>query len=308
MTGLHTRRIAFCSIVAIIALTSIVIRGMENGDSGFLLGGTAQHALDPENPANEVIEINTLAEPFAGTVSRTLDTQLYLLDNMLEFKSYYDQRSCGGGSPRIQLAIDLDGDGVSDGNAFGHVKPPFAGCLPNVWGYDDVTDELPRWDISQFFDNGFPSLDAICSNPTLLLIPGLIPAICPFSTHSGYIPWNVFEAVVSVLFPNHTVCTGALVDDSGWMPAAAGTAYYDVISLGRKTWTNFGDTAGRGFAQGCGQVNHDDDQHDGDHDKDHDCDAEDQQYESDRHNLWNGSSDESSGGGLLGGVLRPLFP
>src|SRR5687768_13184079 len=124
MTGLQTRRIAFCSIVAMVALTSIVIRGMENGDSGFLLGGTAQHALDPENPANEVIEINTLAEPFSGTVSRTLDTQLYLLDNMLEFKSYYDLRSCGGGSPRIQLAIDLDGDGVSDGNAFGHVKPP----------------------------------------------------------------------------------------------------------------------------------------------------------------------------------------
>jgi hypothetical protein len=302
MTGLQTRRIAFATIVAIVALTNIAVRGNGDYTSGFLLGGTAQHARDPQNPANDVIRINTLVEPFSGTVSRKLDTKLYLLDNMLEFKSYYRNRSCGGGSARIQLAIDLDGDGISDGNAFGHVKPPFAGCPPNVWDYDDVTDELPRWDISQFLDNGFPTPGAICTDPILALIPGLLATICPINTHSGYIPWNAFEAVVTKLFPYHTVCTGALVDDSGWMPAAAGVAYYDVISLGRKTWTNFGDTAGRGFAQGCGQVDHDDDQHDGDHDKDHDCDDEDHQYESDRHNRWNGSGD------VLDGGLFKLFP
>ena len=34
-------------------------------------------------------------------------------------------------------------------------------------------------------------------------------------------------------------------------PAAAGVAYYDLISLGRATWHNREDTSGRGFARGC---------------------------------------------------------
>jgi hypothetical protein len=200
------------------------------------------------------------------------------LDNMLEFKSYFQNRSCGGGSPRIQLAIDLNGDGLSDGNAFGYTAPPFAGCAPNRWQYDDLTDELPRWDLSQFAASGFPSAGAICTNP---LFSGN-PLICPFTQHSGYIPWNVFETVLNTLFPLHQVCSGALVDDSPWFTPAAGVAYFDIISMGRATWEDRFDTAGRGFAKGCGRPDCGDDSHDGDDDHDHDRTAGDDGFR-DRH-------------------------
>jgi hypothetical protein len=44
---------------------------------------------------------------------------------MLEFKSYFENRSSGGGSPRIQLAIALNGEGIPDGSAFGYTAPSF---------------------------------------------------------------------------------------------------------------------------------------------------------------------------------------
>jgi hypothetical protein len=269
--------------------------GFDSG--GFLLAGTAQPAQDPENSSNDVIRMNTtilpgdcIAPDFQncgeGSVSRKLNVKITQLDNMLEFKSYFQNRSCGGGSPRIQLAIDLNGDGSADGNAFGYTAPPFAGCLPNRWQYDDVTDEQPRWDVSQLFAGGFPALATICTNPLF----SANPVICPiggFQTHSGYIPWNVFEAVLATLFPLHKICNGALVDDSGWMPAASGVAYYDVISLGRATWVDRGDTAGRGFAQGCRALSdHGDDHHDGDCDHDHDSDHDDREFDRDRHERW----------------------
>jgi len=261
--------------------------GLTSYQAKFLLGGTAQNAVDPENPYNEVIRINTTAPPACsaasgftncpyGTVSRRLNVKIAQLDNMLEFKSYFQNRSCGGGSPRIQLAIDLNGDGVSDGNAFGYTAPPFAGCPPNRWQYDDLTDELPRWDISQLVAGGFPA--DICANAVF----GSNAAVCPLQTNSGYINWAALEAVLTTLFPMHKICSGALIDDSSWMPAAAGVAYYDIVSMGRATWEDSADTGGRGFAQGCG-VDHGDDDHVGDCDHDHDVDNDDIEREHKRH-------------------------
>lgn len=290
-----TSRLALTIAVAVVPLLVLLVTGrsatawVPAGESGFLLGGTAQNALDPENPANQVIKIDTTPPPEcsalggymncpAGTVSRRLNVKITALDNMLEFKSYFKNRSCGGGSPRIQLSIDLNGDGVADGNAFGYTAPPFAGCLPDRWQYDDVTDELPRWDLSQLVAGGFPSAADICANPLF----ATNAAVCPFMSNSGYIPWNVFETVLATLFPLHKVCSGALVDDSGWMPAAAGVAYYDIISMGRATWEAWDDSVGRGFAKGCSAPDHGDDGHAGDSNHDHCVDDGDHDWQG-RH-------------------------
>lgn len=294
----------FISIFVLIAGTRTPVAATgspSGGQTGFLLGGTAQHALDSENPYNQVISIDTTA-PIecpttgvncpSGTVSRRLDAKISQLDNMLEFKSYFQNRSCGGGSPRIQLLIDLNGDGTPDGNAFGYTAPPFNGCLPNRWQYDDVTDELPRWDVSQFVNSttisGFPNPSTLCSGGPIIIAalasPSSIPGVqCPFDTNSGYIPWNIMEAIVTSVFPNHTVCSGALVDDSSWMPAAAGVAYYDLISLGKANWNNWSHTAGRGFARGCVDADHGDDHHDGDDNHDHKYDDGDRDWRERHH-------------------------
>src|SRR5437762_12139077 len=89
--------------------------GAADDGGGFLLGGTAQLAQDPENPANDVIKISTDIPPFFGTVSRRVDAKIDQLDNMLEFKQWFlAPKTCIGGSPRLQLAVDLDGDGNAD--------------------------------------------------------------------------------------------------------------------------------------------------------------------------------------------------
>ncbi|HZR31259.1 MAG TPA: hypothetical protein VFA76_05345 [Terriglobales bacterium] len=269
-------------LIFAVACTLSASAEVPKGESGFLLGGNAQNAQDPENPANDVIVINTLAPPFYGTVSRVLGVQIAALDNMLEFKSYFQNRSCGGGSPRFVLTIDLNGDGVPDGDVWAYTFPfTPGGCVPNRWQYDDLTDEMPRWDASPLVASGFPVLATICSNPLFNTNPAIAP-LCPFVQNSSYVPWNVFKTVLTVLYPNHKICSGALVDDSGWMAAAAGVAYYDIISLGRATWEDHEDSVGRGFAKGCGQPDEGDVEIPGDENHDRAVNDDDRNWKS-RH-------------------------
>jgi hypothetical protein len=68
-------------------------------------------------------------------------------------KYYFPARTCAGGSPRFQLAIDTDGDSSSNGNAFGYVGHVGfgGGCITGAWDFVDLTDAVPsRWDLTQF--------------------------------------------------------------------------------------------------------------------------------------------------------------
>ena len=48
--------------------------------------------------------------------------------------------------------------------------------------------------------------------------------------------------------------------------------------MGRATWEDWGDTAGRGFATGCSALDHGDDDHDGDENHDHHVDDGDKEW------------------------------
>jgi hypothetical protein len=117
-------------------------------------------------------------------------------------------------SPRFQLAIDTDGDGISNGNAFGYVGHAGfgGGCVTGMWDFVDMTDSVPsRWDLTQF---------------------GL-----------GFNNWQGAVAAITGTFPNHRVLRGSLVDDSsGFAAGAAGQAYYDLVTIGHRTLENFDDT------------------------------------------------------------------
>ncbi len=64
-----------------------------------------------------------------------------------------DGGDCGGGSPRFEISIDTDGDGVSDGNIFVYIgpQPNFVNC---VWGWQntgnltDITNTGLRYDLT----------------------------------------------------------------------------------------------------------------------------------------------------------------
>lgn len=222
----------------------------DGGDDRFLLGGTAQLARDPENPANDVIRIRTDVPPFFGTVSRTVNVQVEQLDNMLEFKAWFavgplpSTKTCIGGSPRFQLAVDLDGDGDSDGNAFGDtgINGSGTGCPQQTWLYEDLTGGDGVTGLGVFLSPPFttPNEEAEWA-ASQLGGPGVPGA---------GVPWSVFEAFLTT-FPNHVVCTVALVDDTFGIAGMSGTAYYDIISAGRATFKDREDIAGRGFARGC---------------------------------------------------------
>jgi hypothetical protein len=189
----------------------------------FKLFGTAKDDIDPENAFNEVISFDT-KDPFTIAGAFKLFgccVKIDMLDNQVEVKYHYVGRTCGGGSTRIQLGIDGNGDGKfnqfplgPDQNAFGYLgdKPFGGGCAAGMWVYEDMTNAAAKWDLSQFGG-------------------------------SMTTPWDVMEIFINMLHPNHRVLNEVLVDDShGFFALDQGCAYFDLVSAGARTLTGHDDT------------------------------------------------------------------
>lgn len=204
-------------------------RSFENEGSGsnFKIFGDADLTRDPENPSNVVLRVVNDGGTPAGAYRKLHNVQLWQLDHQLNFKyAFVGPHTCAGGSPRIILLIDADGnrkfETAPEGPDFalnGQVHPPFAGCETSVitpsnggaslstllWRFEDLTDELTRWEITP---GGATST-----------IPGFPPYPGP--------NWDVAEQVVSAAFPNHRVLEAIFLEDYNPTP---GTAYYDLIT------------------------------------------------------------------------------
>jgi hypothetical protein len=208
----------------------------------FKLFGTAKDDTDPDadpspNPFNQVISFDT-ADPnaIAGAYKKFGDhVKIDMLDDTVEVKYFYVGRSCGGGSTRIQLGISGDGDstfnqvpGGPDQNVFGYLgdKPFGGGCIPNAWVYEDMTNNVPKWDLSQYATYGSA---AFCGGNSMTCT------------------WQQMELFLDTVFPNHRVLNEVLVDDSGsFVPTDRGCAYFDLLSAGARTLTNWDDTSDSG--------------------------------------------------------------
>ena len=172
---------------------------------------------DPQNTDNDVISVfTTLAYPAGiGVAVRDMlpKAKIATLTNQINIKYYFPTRSCGGGSPRIQLYID-PGNGTPPHNAFGYIGHGGfgAGCLTGVWDYVDMTDSVPaRWDITQF--------------------------------GGGYQNWSGVVAFFTTVYPNHVVLSGGVYDDScSFALSSCGQAYYDLLTVENRTLENRQDT------------------------------------------------------------------
>ena len=182
------------------------------------------NAQDPQNSDNDVITLNTGPFPSAliGVAVRDMlpEVKVQTLTNQISLKYLFvPPRTCSGGSPRIQLYID-PGDGTSPHNAFGYVgNAPFGvGCISDGnWHFQDMTDTVPRWDLSQWFSRG-AACDMTCT-------------------------WTQVVAFFDTLVPNHVVLSGGLYDDSAsFSPTAAGLSYYDLLTVENRTLENKEDT------------------------------------------------------------------
>jgi hypothetical protein len=197
----------------------------------FELIGAMIRDTDPENATgrpggsgggvggNEGISVTMTPTNFA-LAFRNLPpgVKIKALRNQLGFKYYFvAPRSCGGGSPRVTLLVDSDGDGNTNFAAHGHPNP-FVGCIQNDWHYEDLTDPGPRWEVTP--------------GGAVVGIP-----VFPFS------PWDTLEAAITAQFPNHKILAGFLVDDScSFFPASCGKAYYDLLTIENRTLEIHQDT------------------------------------------------------------------
>lgn len=181
------------------------------------------NAQDPQNSDNDVIAVNTA--PFGGNVigvavrNMLPGAKIDSLTNQISLKYFFvPPRDCGGGSPRIQLFVN-PGDGTASRNIFGYVgNAPFgAACISDGnWHFQDMTDNIGRWDLSKFTPP--PLCDMTCT-------------------------WAQVVAFFDTGFPNHTVLSGGVFDDSASFSAlATGQAFYDLVTVENRTLENKQDT------------------------------------------------------------------
>lgn len=171
----------------------------------YQLGGTA--TLVEESgvpPADSVLRIDTSNDGLEGSAYRYLATQASGLTGAIHFDYYVESGDCGGGSPRVALGVDIDGDGTVEGYLHGLVDPKSRGCpeAQTNWVHVDLTDGAHRW------------------------VTGGLGLELPFVA-----PWN---RVVSNL-GSHEILTGILVDDSYWSANVAGVTYYGNVTIGERT-------------------------------------------------------------------------
>ncbi|MGZ4281399.1 MAG: hypothetical protein ACXVEM_04270 [Gaiellaceae bacterium] len=188
----------------------------------FKLFGTAAERRDPNNAYNEVVSFDT-NDPNAvsGAFKKFGDhVKIGTLTDMLDVKYFYVGRTCGGGSTRVQLGLDLNGDGKQDINAFGYLgdKPFGGGCPMNQWVYEDMTDGAAKWDTSQLG----------------------VTDTCRSFTET----WSAMVSCITTEYPNHRVLNYVLVDDSqSFFAADRGCAYFDLFSAGARTFSNWDDAS-----------------------------------------------------------------
>jgi hypothetical protein len=238
-----------------------------NTDRVFFLTGKAAPDRDPENPANEVIRFQARSPTgiFSG-VMRLFNrkrVQARDLDNQLEARHrFQDADTCNGGSPRMALAVDLDNDGDSEGNAVVYLGPhPNFGnapplCPGDTWLYEDFTGgdmTVPGTGLGPHPSTGDPArgeengglneeqeVDA-----TQLTGAGEIP---PFPGSGFVATWSAFEQAIHAAFPNHRICSAHYVDDVGGEPRFTpaeplGVSHADLISMGDATLHEWEDIA-----------------------------------------------------------------
>jgi hypothetical protein len=195
------RSLFFLALFAVLLSPALTNSVLANGDCLFTLFGDMQTDTDPENPSNEVLSIDPEFVGDFGGVSKTLPagTQADEIDNQVQLKYYFvPPKTCTAGSPRVQLRIDGDGDGDGDFNAFGYVGHlPFGGgCVTGAWDFNDMTDAVGRWDLSQ--GGGGMTLN-----------------------------WDAMELFLAATYPNYQILSGSVVED-GYL----GKTYYDNIVIG----------------------------------------------------------------------------
>jgi hypothetical protein len=101
-----------------------------------------------------------------------------------------------------------------------------------MWVYEDMTNTIKKWDLSQFATTGSA---AFCGGNSM---------ICS---------WQDMENFFNTVQPNHRVLNKVLVDDAGsFAPTSRGCVWFDLVSAGARTFSRHDDANDNpGAANNC---------------------------------------------------------
>ena len=182
----------------------------EDGSGAFELLGTSERV---EFLGNQVLRVDTFGLTYGGASVEFDDGEKVCEFTRRIFASiYYVNIQCYGGSPRVFLLIDTDGDGEFDQSqgdlaAAGHpdTTPMSPGdCPQQTWLYVDFTAFESRWE----------------------LLPGAGPC------GPGMCTWSALAGYITTTYPNHQVLGGGVVQDAFGPPQMEGIALYDHLQIG----------------------------------------------------------------------------
>lgn len=142
------------------------------GDAQIVTGGNPGNAAQLRSDATVLPGFGGVRfSPVPATIASlaTLGTDFNVTDD-----------DCFGGSPRFQIRVDMDNDGIvsaGDGNVFVYPGPfpNYSGCTANIWVSSGnlVTDPNNRWDTGQvggtFYDS-YANASALTAGKAILRI------------------------------------------------------------------------------------------------------------------------------------------
>jgi hypothetical protein len=215
---LRRRNLGLLLVVALVLGTSAAAIGgvphQTDSNNVYKYFGDASDAVDPNDADNDVVRFDTATNPDTAVgMGRKMSEKVAAATDQIELKYLFTggRTNCDGGSPRVDLFIDTDGDKQIDNVLRGYVQDlgsPNGHCTAEKWTFVDLAnrdDATPHWAIG----NG-----------------------------NSYLPWSAIEAQ----FGTATILYGQLIDDAqSFNSAARGTSYFDLVSIGNRTFVKQDD-------------------------------------------------------------------
>ncbi|OGH48045.1 MAG: hypothetical protein A3A51_02625 [Candidatus Levybacteria bacterium RIFCSPLOWO2_01_FULL_39_10] len=145
-------------VVSVVAVATVLGLSAVSAFAAYTLFGDAS-IVAGGNPGNAAqIRSDATVSPGWGGVRFDVPAGITTLADLTTLSTDFNvtDDDCGGGSPRFQVRIDFDNDGVvsaGDANVFVYLgpSPNYTGCTPNTWvpSGNLVTDPNPVWDTGQ---------------------------------------------------------------------------------------------------------------------------------------------------------------
>src|SRR3954464_8942210 len=112
-----TRRMlgALVAVLAVAFGTTPVATGgvphQKDSNSVFKYSGNVSDAVDPQNADNDVVKFDTTDPNVADSMGRKMSETVAQVTDQVELKYFFvGSKDCNGGSPRIDLFVDVNGD------------------------------------------------------------------------------------------------------------------------------------------------------------------------------------------------------